>query len=152
MVADEEEEDCEDGEACTPKGSSNETAPKRRWRQAASREEALLRQRQKQAAAEVGPLPETAGLPIRVTDGKKLLPHTEMFIHQGNYEKYMHQFDQFHQTVKNTKSFPSAVVERHNKGLMAVWSPSGGEGTLSTRVNPWARHGHTTTVKNRREN
>jgi hypothetical protein len=43
-----------------------------------------------------------------VTDGRRLLPTGEMFIHQGNYEKYMHQFDQFHQTVKNVKSFPAA--------------------------------------------
>jgi len=41
-------------------------------------------------------LPDVKGLPLHLSDPRtqKPLPGKDMFVHQGNYEKYMKQFEE----------------------------------------------------------
>jgi hypothetical protein len=41
-------------------------------------------------------LPDVKGLPLHLSDPRtqKPLPVKDMFVHQGNYEKYMKQFEE----------------------------------------------------------
>eukprot|EP00241_Pyramimonas_parkeae_P015510 CAMPEP_0114283928 /NCGR_PEP_ID=MMETSP0059-20121206/4374_1 /TAXON_ID=36894 /ORGANISM="Pyramimonas parkeae, Strain CCMP726" /LENGTH=573 /DNA_ID=CAMNT_0001404711 /DNA_START=46 /DNA_END=1767 /DNA_ORIENTATION=- len=122
------EEDCDEMDDCapppTPPGAdAMEARPRsKRWRQAATRQE------QRNARTEnLPPLPSVEGLPLYITDGKRRLPDSEMFVNQGNYEKYMKQFEQFNQQFLHVKSFPQAdmVLQRYNFSTCAVVGSSG---------------------------
>mmetsp|Transcript_37441 Transcript_37441/g.105716 ORF Transcript_37441/g.105716 Transcript_37441/m.105716 type:complete len:442 (+) Transcript_37441:254-1579(+) len=75
-------------------------------------------------------LPSLEGLEIHPVNGRHLLPRTELFVHQGNYNKLMDHYaaDNGELLIHNNRSFPSAdmrILRRYNFTSCAVVGNSG---------------------------
>eukprot|EP00873_Tetraselmis_striata_P017416 jgi/Tetstr1/437680/TSEL_000238.t1 len=93
---------------------------------------AAAAQRQAKQAAEAAtkpPLPSLDGLELHPKNGRHMLPRSELFVHQGNYNKLMdHYAGESGLHIHNNRSFPAPdmrILRRYNFSSCAVVGNSG---------------------------